>query len=177
MKPSFFKHAAVMLSFSALSSFVFAQTNNSTLPSGIFTKDLASDEAPASTGADIATINAKAVKSFSKSYQKQNNANWFILNDGFVAIFTEDGVKTKAYYDAKGRSAGEVRTYQEDKLPKDIRHMVKSTYYDFHIFLVNEVTVGNAKVYLIKIEDSKSFKTLRVQDDEMTETEVLTKSK
>jgi len=55
--------------------------------------------------------------------------------------------------------------------------MVKSTYYDFNIFLVNEVSVGNAKVYLVKIEDNTSFKTIRIQDGEMTETEIFTKSK
>jgi len=174
MKHSFFRHVTVILPFLALATIGFAQTNNSTLPGSNLTKDLATDEAAT---ADLSNINEKAVKHFSKSYEKQNKASWFAVEDGFVAIFTEDGIKTKAYYDSKGRPAGEVRTYQEDKLPKEIRHMVKSTYYDFNIFLVNEVSVGNAKVYLVKIEDSKSFKTIRIQDGEMTETEIFTKSK
>jgi hypothetical protein len=172
MKHSFFKHVTAILPFLALASFSFAQTNS--LPAGILTKDLATDE---SAGAALSSINEKAVKNFSKSYDKQNKASWFAVEDGFVAIFTEDGIKTKAYYDPKGRPVGEVRTYQEDKLPKEIRHMVKSTYYDFNIFLVNEVSVGNAKVYLVKIEDNTSFKTIRIQDGEMTETEIFTKSK
>jgi len=172
MKHSFFKHVTAILPFLALASFSFAQTNS--LPAGNLTKDLATDE---SAGAALSSINEKAVKNFSKSYDKQNKASWFAVEDGFVAIFTEDGIKTKAYYDPKGRPVGEVRTYQEDKLPKEIRHMVKSTYYDFNIFLVNEVSVGNAKVYLVKIEDNTSFKTIRIQDGEMTETEIFTKSK
>ena len=173
MKHSFFKHATVILPFLALASFSFAQTY-SALPSNMLTQDLASEE---SAGAALSSINEKAVKHFSKNYDKQSNASWYAVDDGFVAIFTEDGIKTKAYYDPKGRPVGEVRTYQEDKLPKEIRHMVKSTYYDFNIFLVNEVSVGNAKVYLVKIEDSKSFKTIRIQDGEMTETEAFIKSK
>ena len=175
MKHSFFKHVTVILPFLAIASFTFAQTNNLSSPSGILTKDLASDEAPAA--ADLSNISEKAVKHFGKSYNKQNNAAWFAVDDGFVAIFTEDGIKTKAYYDSKGRPAGEVRTYMEDRLPKEIRHMVKSTYYDFNIFLVNEVSLGNARVWLVKIEDSKSFKTIRIQDGEMTETEAYNKSK
>jgi hypothetical protein len=172
MKSSFFKHATVILPFLALASFSFAQTN-STLPANNLTKDLASEEPAAA----LSSINEKAAKHFSKSYDKQSNASWFALDDGFVAIFSEDGIKTKAYYDPKGRPVGEVRTYKEDKLPKEIRHMVKSTYYDFNIIVVNEVSVGNAKVYLVKIEDSKSFKTIRITNDEMTETEAYIKSK
>ena len=174
MKHSFFKHVTVILPFLALATFGFAQTNNSTLPGTILTKDLASEE---SAGAALSSINEKAVKHFSKNYDKQSNASWYAVDDGFVAIFSQDGIKTKAYYDPKGRPVGEVRTYQEDKLPKEIRHMVKSTYYDFNIFLVNEVSLGNAKVYLVKIEDSTSFKTIRIQDGEMTETEAFIKSK
>ena len=176
MKNSFFRHVTGIIPFVALCSCAFAQTNKLGSPLNFpTTKELAyADESAADP---ISSINEKAVKSFSKSYSKQSNAAWFALDDGFVAVFTEDGIKTKAYYDRKGRPAGEVRTYQEDKLPKDIRHMVKSTYYDFTIFLVNEVTVGNAKVHLIKIEDQTSFKTIRVQDGEMTETEAFIKSK
>jgi hypothetical protein len=140
MKHSFFKHVTVILPFLALASFSFAQTNS--LPAGILTKtwQLMNQQAP-----HYPASMRKAVKQFSKSYDKQNKASWFAVEDGFVAIFTEDGIKTKAYYDPKGRPVGEVRTYQEDKLPKEIRHMVKSTYYDFNIFLVNEVSVGKCK--------------------------------
>ena len=175
MKHSFLKHVTVILPFLALASFAFAQTNSSDLPSGLPTKDLAIDEATAS--APLSSINEKAVKHFGKNYSKQNKTSWFAVADGFVAAFTEDGISTKMYYDTKGRPVAELRTYQEDKLPKEIRHMVKSNYYDFDIFLVNEVTVGNAKVYLVKIEDSKSFKTIRIHEGEMTETEAFTKSK
>jgi hypothetical protein len=175
MKNSFFRYATGLIPSLALCSSIFAQTNSSTPLNFPTTKELAYADEP---NADPASsINEKAAKNFSKSHGKQSNASWFALDDGSVAIFTEDGIKTKAYYDRKGRPVGEVRTYQEDKLPREIRHMVKSTYYDFNIFLVNEVTVGNAKVHLIKIEDQTSFKTIRVQDGEMSETEAYTKSK
>jgi len=49
--------------------------------------------------------------------------------------------------------------------------MVKSNYYDYSIFLVQEVKVGDKTAYLVKIEDEKSFKTIRVVDGEMDEYE------
>jgi len=174
MKHSFFRHVTGIIPFVALCSCAFAQNKLNSPLNFPTTKELAYADEPK---AEATSINAKAVKNFSKSYHQQGNASWFAIDGGFVAIFTEDGVKTKAYYDSKGRPMGDVRTYQEDKLPKEIRHMVKSTYYDFNIFLVNEVKVGTAKVYLIKIEDTTSFKTIRIDDEGMTETEAFNKSK
>src|SRR5262245_33693330 len=104
MKHSFFKHVTVILPFLALASFAFAQTN-SNLPSGSPTKDLATEE---SAAAPLSSISEKAIKHFNKSYDKQNKASWFAVNDGFVAAFSEDGIKTKMYYDTKGRPVGEV---------------------------------------------------------------------
>lgn len=133
---------------------------------------------PADKTESSAAINSKAVKDFSRTYKKQNNESWYTIDDGFVAVFTNDGVKTNVYYDKKGRLIGDIRTYQEDKLPKYIRHLVKSTYYDFNIINVNELTAGNQKVYLVKLEDKTSYKTIRVQEgEEMTETEAFQKSK
>src|SRR5688572_288003 len=102
MKQSFFSYATVLIPFLAFSSFAIAQPNNLSLPPSILnSKELPYADEPsanAGKGDDISSINAKAVKSFSKNYQKQNNAAWFTIEDGFVAIFTEDGAKTKAYY-------------------------------------------------------------------------------
>lgn len=135
--------------------------------------DLSVDKSDAAAG-----INTKALKDFTRNYKKQSDASWYTIDDGFVAIFKNEGVKTNVYYDKKGRLIGDIRTYQEDKLPKEIRHQVKSTYYDFNIINVNELTVGNQKVYLVKLEDKTSFKTIRIQEgEEMMETEKYQKSK
>jgi hypothetical protein len=112
-------------------------------------------------------VNSKALKDFTKNFKAANNASWYEIKDGFVAKFQENGVETNAYYDTKGRWASTIRNYGEDKLPKDIRHLVKSNYYDYSIFLVNEVTVGNKTAYLVRMEDKTTLKTIRVIDGEM----------
>ncbi len=124
-----------------------------------------------------ANISAKALKDFTKTHAKNFSAKWYVIMDGFVAQYKEDGITTKVFYDKKGRWVADLLTYQEDKLPKAIRHLVKSTYYDFNINIVNEVRAGNATAYLVKIEGKTSFKTIHVQDGEMTEKESFEKSK
>jgi hypothetical protein len=185
MKNSFFSYATGIFLFTAMCSNAYSQ--NSKQNTGLFnpsSKEVAynSDPAitslPAATADALAGINARAVKNFKKSFKTQNSADWFTIEDGFMAVFTKDAIKTKVFYDKKGRLIGEILSYTEDKLPKEIRHRVKSTYYDYNIIHVHELRADDVTVYLVKIEDKTSFKTIRVQDgEEMTEKDAFEKSK
>jgi hypothetical protein len=179
MKKQFFRYTAGFIPFIALFSCASAQSNKSSPElNNPTSKEVAYTNT--ANGRDVPgtiNINAKALKNFSKTYKKASAAGWFVIKDGYLAQFKQDGITTKVFYDAKGRWVGNLRCYFEDKLPRDIRHRVKSHYYDYNIYYVQELTVGNATVYLVKIEDKTSFKTIRVQDGEMTEAEAFTKSK
>jgi hypothetical protein len=81
--------------------------------------------------------------------------------------FFDNDVQTKIFYNRNGNQAAMIRYYTEDKLPNEVRHPVKATYYDFNIFMVIEVTVGKQTAYLVKIEDKTHTKTIRVMNGEM----------
>jgi len=182
MKKLFFRYTTGFIPFIALCTSSFAQNSKLSTPPNdplsqevAYNMDTKSGNATATPPNSIVSVNAKAVKNFSKNYK--NNAAWSEITDGYIANFSEDGIKTKVYYDKKGRLIGQLRSYEESKLPRDIRHLVRSQYYDFHINYVNELSALNTTVYLVKIEDKTSFKTIRVVDGEMTETEAFDKSK
>jgi hypothetical protein len=126
--------------------------------------------ANAATNTDMVApgeVSPKAVKHFSRDYKRVTDVNWFKANDGFVAYFTVDGIKTRAFYDRKGHDAGTIRDYSEDKLPRDVRHLVRSTYYDFNITYVYEVTYDGVTAYLVHMQDQTHWKTVKVIDGEM----------
>jgi hypothetical protein len=100
-------------------------------------------------------MSTKALKNFSKTFKDADNAAWEETGDGLKAEFTKDGIETNVFFDRKGRWIANVRNYQEDKLPKEIRHQVKSVYYDYNIFYVQEITVGDKMAYLVKIGRQK----------------------
>jgi hypothetical protein len=118
-----------------------------------------------------------AIRNFVKTYENATAVKWSRLKNGrSVVHFFSDSIETKIFYNRKGNAAGMIRYYTEDKLPYEVRHLVKSTYYDFSIFLVVEVTVNKKTVYQVKIEDTTCSKTISVIDMEMEVTEVLEKS-
>ena len=83
-----------------------------------------------------------------------------------MANFKENEIETKVAYDQKGKWHCTVRTFGENQLPSDVRDLVKSRYYDYKILLVYEIRHDNT-VYILKIEDATTLKTLRVADGEI----------
>ncbi|HXL55572.1 MAG TPA: hypothetical protein VN958_04895 [Chitinophagaceae bacterium] len=116
--------------------------------------------------ADAADVNEKAVKDFTKSFKNISGEQWYKVSDGFIASFKENGIETKVAYDQKGRWHCTVRTSNESQLPSDVRDLVKSRYYDFKILVVYEIKHDNT-VYILKMEDASTLKTLRVADGEI----------
>jgi hypothetical protein len=116
---------------------------------------------------DTVNINSRAERDFSERFEAADKADWVEIKDGFAAKFVNDGVDTRVFYDRKGRWFSTIRIYDQYSLPKDVRKQVRSTYYDYDIYMVIEVTVGEKTAYLVKIQDEETMKTIRVLDGEM----------
>jgi len=176
MKKTLFRYLSGCIPMIALFSSAYAQNGDFSLSSkNTVTKKFVFNQAIADQGLSdnnitvtIGDVNARALKDFSKTFKAAANATWYQTQDGgSVAKFKLDGIDTRVDYDRKGRWTSTIRTYTEENLPAEIRHLVKSTYYDYNIFLVQEVSVGDKTAYLVKIEDATTFKTIRVVDGEM----------
>jgi hypothetical protein len=130
-------------------------------------RNMAALESPAFIGTyvpDVKDINVKAIKDFNARFNGANNAMWFSDRNGFSTYFVKDGFGDRAFYDKKGHWQYSLIYYSEDKLPRDVRATVKSTYFDMSITLVEEVQTTEAKVYIIHLEDKANIKILKVND-------------
>ncbi|MGZ8559341.1 MAG: hypothetical protein ACXWWC_13445 [Chitinophagaceae bacterium] len=188
MKKQFFRYTTGCIPLIAMFSCAFAQNGK---PSSILTGPISTELAynsnskmmdmPWNTsiteGTNTVSSNLRAAKEFNKTYKKPVNVSWSVIADGNIAEFKQNGITTKVFYDGKGKWTGTLRSFLEDKMPRHIRHLVKSQYYDYSIYYVHEITVPDKIAYLVKIEDKTSLKTIRVLDGMMTEVEAFEKSK
>ena len=167
------------MSIAALSNSAIAQNSNNPVAfndSKSFNSSiqyLAALESPATMGTyvpDSKNINTKALKDFGQRFDNPSNAKWFSDRNGFVSYFIKDGYGDRAYYDKKGHWQYSLIFYGEDKLPRDIRAIVKSTYFDQSITLVEEVQTTEGMVYIIHVEDKSSITILKVNKDGEMET-------
>lgn len=123
------------------------------------------------------TLSLKMTKDFSKSFRNVNNHTWYKLADGgYIANFLSEGIDYRITYDQKGSWNYNLLTYTEDHLPFSIRDLVKSKFYDFNIMICYEYQTSEGKAYVIKMEDNKSYKTLKIFDGEIVSEDDLQKS-
>jgi hypothetical protein len=121
-------------------------------------------------------FNTKAVRDFSRTYPDAANVRWYSVKDGFLVYYIDNDINAKSAYDLKGDWTYTIRWLDEFKLPNSVRHLVKSTYYDYAIRLVAEISNKKQTYYRVQMEDNASFLTVIVADDVMETKEELRKS-
>ena len=117
----------------------------------------------------VTAVNIKAVRDFIRSHVQVTDPKWFRTEGGYLASFLSKGIFRKIVYDHNGRWLYNLLEYTEDNLAFEVRHMVKSRYYDNDILLIHEYEFPNDKtVYLIRMQDRQSnIVTLKVCNGEM----------
>jgi len=124
-------------------------------------------------------ISPRAVKDFMNTHKNVTGESWMKTKDGFSVRFNSDDVRTTIYYDKKGNWSGSIKIYGEEKLLREVRHVVKSTYYDYNIVYAQEIeTIDSEGVptYVVCVDDKTKIKMIRIRDGEMSEWKEFTKA-
>jgi|HubBroStandDraft_1064217.scaffolds.fasta_scaffold74582_3 hypothetical protein len=159
--------AAAFLSAALFSSNVYAQDSKKQ-------PDLAVNQTPNATalfGREIphapavSTLSVRAIKDFKSRFRKVQDETWGLTDNGFIVCFTNAGFKIHAYYDRKGNWLASLKYADETQLPFFISDVVKRTYCDLAITHVNIIEVPDRTVYLVHLEDEKTFKIVRVSEE------------
>lgn len=72
------------------------------------------------------------------------------------------GIRTFVKYDDDGNFISSRRYYSAETLPVDIQCKLKKKFADKTIFGVTEYTVGDEINYFVKLEDAKSWTTVKI---------------
>ncbi len=119
------------------------------------------------SSAKVSKAGLKSLKAFNKDFKNDRDVKWFFEPNIISATFTRDDIKTNVIYDAKGHWVRTEKTYQENKMVRAIREIVKSKYFDDKITQVREIKEGETKCYFVYLENDKSFKIVTVVDGSM----------
>ncbi len=113
-------------------------------------------------------IRSVALRHFMNAYGESLNAEWNLTRFGYRAEFKKEDIKYLVDYNKGGYWLSTIRFYSEKEMPRDVRTIVKSVYFDYNIELVSEVNYGKHVAYHVNIQDATSLKKLIVMDGEMT---------
>jgi len=128
---------------------------------------------------ELEVISPRALRDFAGRYKNVTGESWMKGKDGYSARFISDNITTTIFYDKKGNWSGRIKLFNEEKMPREVRHEVKSTYYDYRIVYTQEIeTIDSDGVptYIICLEDESKFKLVRIRDGEMSQWKEFTKT-
>lgn len=114
-------------------------------------------------------IHIRAVRHFKKTYPGVEDERWYVIRNGFMAKYKAGDINLRIDYDQYGRWLYSIRYYTEKKLPRAVRHQVKSTWYDYAISSVEEIEINKQLIYVVHIHEGNDWKIIRVCDNEMSE--------
>lgn len=121
-------------------------------------------------------LSTKAARDFTERYP-DIEGKWFSAKNGFVVRFYLDSISCRAAYNNRGAWVYTIKVYEEAKLPKAVRHLVKSNYYDYAITQIEEIDRPNERlVYLVHMHDATTWLNVQVSEGEMVVAEEFKKN-
>ncbi len=116
---------------------------------------------------NIKMSSSRMYEDFTTRFKGATNINISEAKNAIFISCSTNGDFNRITYTKKGRWQHTVRTYENEKLPENVREQVEYAYPRYSIFGgVIEVHVANKTAYLVSIEDKKSWKRIRVVDGE-----------
>jgi hypothetical protein len=114
------------------------------------------------------TINIRAIRDFARRHGNATGVAWFKVTDGFIVRFVADSMFSRSAYRKNGVWIYTIKQYEEAKMLKEVRHAVKSVYYDYTITLVEQIETPDEPVkYLVHLQDAVSWKNVLVSNGQL----------
>lgn len=112
-------------------------------------------------------VNPRALRDFLQEYKDFDSVRWFQTDKGSTASFILDEVETITCYDKYGNRTSKRKVYKENRLPGEVRNLVKRQYYDYEITSVLELIKPDQTIYVVTMEDKTRVVQVKVTDLEM----------
>ena len=116
------------------------------------------------------TASEKAQKNFSKQFNYPVSSTLYSTSVGFIVQAQVNSHKVTSVYDKKGNWVYTIKRYPTESLAKNIIDIVKNNYDDNGYFISTMEQIdqpGTKSVFIVHMENSNSFKTLRVTNGEV----------
>lgn len=106
-------------------------------------------------------VNEKVLRAFNETFPDVAEVKWQTYNTYYTVSFKQHSIQSEVRYDMEGNFLSSLRYYKEDMLPLSILHQMKKKYPKKSIFGVTELIVGTDVAYFIKLEDEKTWLTIK----------------
>ena len=109
----------------------------------------------------VDNVNEKVLRAFQETFPVVNEVKWKEYTNYYTVSFKQHNIQSEVRYDKEGNFLSSLRYYKEDMLPLSVLHQIKKKYSKKSIFGVTELIVGTEVAYFVKLEDEKTWLTVK----------------
>jgi hypothetical protein len=109
----------------------------------------------------VDNVNEKVLRSFQETFPVVEEVKWKEYDNFYTVSFKQNAILSEVRYDKEGNFLSSLRYYKEDMLPLSVLHQLKKKYAKKTIFGVTELIVGSDVAYFVKLEDEKTWLTIK----------------
>jgi hypothetical protein len=124
-------------------------------------------EGGGSSNVPLNEINIHAYRQFRKMFPQVSDERWVKNSDGYIVSFVQNSLRSQVHFNPKGAFLYTVRNYGERDMPADLSLAIKKKYPDFRINVITEIMNDERTLYLVKIENHFSVRTISIVDGKM----------
>lgn len=115
-------------------------------------------------GAYAFEVNEKVLKSFNETFSAAEEVKWEEYKTHYRVSFVNSGVRSRVSYNRNGVMTGAIRYYAPQMLPLNVYNRLKKDFSSKALFGVTEVTSGTDISYYVKMQDSKTWITVKIDE-------------
>src|SRR5688500_5326096 len=98
-------------------------------------------------------INVRAMRDFVSRFGDVDNPLWHKSIDSVLSVFCRDSIQHRVIYKHRGDLNFLMKYYDESRMSRQIRAQVKSTYYDYKIYIIQEIESANhPTMYIVNLQ-------------------------
>jgi hypothetical protein len=110
-------------------------------------------------------INEKIVMNFKEIYPNAMQVSWIENPETYTVYFVENGIKVNIIFNRDGSFVSSARYYKEEYLPYYLLAEIRKKYPSKKVYGVSEMTTPGMISYFVKLEDAKSWITIKMDSE------------
>ncbi|MET0299303.1 MAG: hypothetical protein ABW036_06065 [Flavitalea sp.] len=107
-------------------------------------------------------VSEKVLKSFNETFTTAEDIKWETFDTYYAVSFSQAGIQSRVNYDKNGSMISSLRYYAPSMLPLNVYNRIKNSYANKEMFGVTEVSFNNEVTYYVKLQDAKTWTTVKV---------------
>lgn len=115
------------------------------------------------------SVPVKVDEAFKSTFKNGIDPVWYNANKNYLVKFIDNDMKNSAVYRKNGSIVYNISYGFDKDLPDNVSSLIENRYPNYNVVVAFNVKQDNRNIWVVNLEDDKSYVTARVEDGVLEE--------